>query len=230
MSAAPFLILVVGAALAGAVVYLQYQRDQQRRAELAAFAASKGWAFDPVDRVGLAARWVDPPFGIGHSRRVSNVLSGTERGREMLAFDYRYKVTTSNGKSTSTQTYTYGVCVLALPAYLPPLEVGPENLLTRFGGALGFADIELESEDFNRAYRVRGAAKLAHDVLSPRTMELLLHRGCTSWRIAGPDILGWDDGRQSPAEILERLSTLSAVVDGIPSFVWTDYGPDAATG
>ena len=34
------------------------------------------------------------------------------------------------------------------------LQVTPENLLTRLGNALGLGDIELESEDFNRRFRV----------------------------------------------------------------------------
>ena len=218
------LLALLAVAAAGGVAFWTYQQDQKRRAALAAFAAAKGWDFEPLDRRGLAERWSDPPFGIGHSRRVVNVMSGVVGGRPMLAFDYRYKVTTDTGKTRSTRTYTYGVCVLELPTYLPPLEVGPESVLTRFGNALGMDDIELESEDFNRAFRVRGAPKFAHDVLAPRTMETLLRSECRSWRITGREILAWDDGKHGPVEILSRLSTLEAVIDGIPDFVWKDHG------
>jgi hypothetical protein len=219
-------LVVLAIAAAVAIGWFAYQQEQKRRAALAAFAASKGWTFEPHDRHGLDDRWSDAPFGTGHSRRASNVMSGSVDGRPALAFDYRYKITTSNGKSSSTRTYNYGVCVLGLPAYLPSLEVGPENVLTRFGNALGLDDIELESEDFNRAFRVRGDAKFACDVLTPRTMEALLRSGCPSWRITGTDAMAWDDGKQSPLEILARISTLTTVVDAIPSFVWKDHGLD----
>lgn len=218
------LLALLAVAAAGGVALWTYQQDQKRRSALAAFAAAKGWIFEPDDRRGLAERWSDPPFGIGHSRRASNVMSGTVDGRPMLAFDYRYKITTSTGKSRTTRTYTYGVCVLGLPTYLPPLEVGPENVLTRFGNALGLDDVDLESEDFNRAFRVRGAPRFAHDVLTPRTMERLLRSECRSWRIAGTDILAWDDGKPGPVEILSRLATIESVVESIPDFVWKDHG------
>ena len=215
------LLAVVAAAAVG---WWQWQAEQKRRAALEAFAASKGWAFAAADHSGLADRWTEPPFGIGHSRRASNVLSGIVDGRSVVAFDYRYKVTTDTGKSRSTRTYSYGVCVVALPTYLPRLEVTPESMLTRFANVIGVDDIELESEDFNRAYRVRGAAKFAHDVLSPRTMERLLASGAPSWRISGAEIIAWDDGKQSPVEILSRLAVLDGVVDSIPAFVWKDHG------
>ncbi len=224
------LLVVVAIAAAIAIGWWAYQQEQKRRAALASFAAAKGWTFSPENRLGLDDRWSDAPFGIGHSRRASNVLSGTVNGHPMVAFDYRYKVTTSNGKTSSTRTYSYGVCVLGLPTYLPSLEVGPENVLTRFGSVLGMDDIELESEDFNRAFRVRGDAKFASDVLTPRTMEALLRSGCPSWRVTGTDVLAWDDGKQSPLEILARISTLTTVVDSIPSFVWKDHGVDPAAG
>lgn len=224
------LLLVGAAVVAGAIAWLQHQHEVARRAELAAFAASQTWTFEPEDADGIVTWWSDPPFGIGHSRRVFNVMKGVVDGYPMLTFDYRYKVTTSTGKSRSTRTYHYGVSALRLPARFPVLEVVPENVLTRFGNALGLDDVELESEEFNRTYRVRGPARFAHDVLSPRTMELLLRGACHSWRIAGPDLLGWDSGRHTPVDVLGRVATLSGIVDGVPGFVWRDHGvePDAA--
>ena len=224
------LLVLLGAAAAAVVGWWSYQQDQKRRAALAAFAAAKGWSFEPGDPHGLADRWPEPPFGIGHSRRASNVMTGVVDGRAMFAFDYRYKVTTSTGKSQSTRTYHHGVCVLALPAYLPSLEVGPENVLTRFGNSLGLDDIELESEDFNRTFRVRGAPRFAHDVLTPRTMEALLRSGCPSWRIAGAEVMAWDDGKNEPLRVLASLAALEQVVEGIPDFVWKDHGAVPPTG
>jgi hypothetical protein len=125
------------------------------------------------------------------------------------------------------------VCALGLPVPVPDLSVAPESLLSRVGEAFGFSDIHLESEDFNRRFRVHASdSKFAYDVLSPRTMELLLARPAERWRIEGDTILCWDNGRTEPVGMLDRLSLLSDVVDGIPDYVWRDRGatPDAATG
>jgi hypothetical protein len=92
------------------------------------------------------------------------------------------------------------------------------------GHALGLDDIDLESEDFNRKFRVHANdRKFASDVLTPRTMQALLARPETSWRISGTDILGWSDGRMTPLLVTTSVSTLELVLDGIPSFVWKDH-------
>jgi hypothetical protein len=88
---------------------------------------------------------------------------------------------------------------------------------------LGMQDIELESEDFNRRFRVRcDDAKLAYDVLPPRTMEALLARPALHVRLYGADDLLWESGPHRPSELLARLDTLSALLDGVPSYVWND--------
>jgi len=113
---------------------------------------------------------------------------------------------------------------LQLAAFLPTLQVTPENVLTRIGHSLGLDDIDLESEDFNRRFRVHASdRKFASDVLTPRTMQSMLARPAVSWRIAGTDILTWVDGRMTPLAVTKALSTLELVVDGIPSFVWKDH-------
>jgi hypothetical protein len=95
---------------------------------------------------------------------------------------------------------------------------------------LGLSDVELESEDFNRRFRVHASdPKFASDVLTPRTMQALLAQDCVSWRIRGTDILGWYGGKMEPAGVQAAVATLQTVVDGIPSFVWHDHGLGSTT-
>ena len=105
--------------------------------------------------------------------RRQNVLTGVYRGRGMVAFDYSYETHSTDSQGhRSTSTHRYAVCSLGLPAPVGTVEIVPEGLLGRLGTALGMPDVELESEDFNRA--LPGAArdpKLAYDLLPPRTME-----------------------------------------------------------
>jgi Protein of unknown function (DUF3137) len=216
------LIVVVGVALAY-FGYRSWQQEQKRRELLMMWATNSGFSFAAEDD-GWCDRWHASPFGEGDHRRARNVITGMHKERAFVAFDYSYETHSSNGKGgQTTTTHRYVVTSLQLPGYLPQLQVTPENVMTRLGNALGLDDIELESEDFNRRFRVHAQdRKFACDVLSPRTMQMLLSRPASSWRIDGSDILAWQDGRLSPALCLATTSQLQDIVDGIPSFVWHD--------
>jgi hypothetical protein len=224
------LVIIVVAVVGGTILYLQWQREQKRRSLLVEWAAANNWTFAAADDQ-WCDRWQGTPFGEGDHRRARNVLTGEWKGRTFVSFDYSYQTHSSNGKGgQNTQTHHVAVSAVRLPTYLPRLQVTPENLLTRLGNAVGLTDIELESEDFNRAFRVHANdAKFACDVLAPRTMQMLLSRPRFSWRIEGADIMCWQDGEQHPAEVTARVATVLDVVTAIPSFVWHDNGYDAGS-
>jgi hypothetical protein len=117
---------------------------------------------------------------------------------------------------------------MRLPCGMPGLHVGKENILTRIGSAVGFADIEFESEDFNRAFRVKcDDAKFASDVLHPRAMEMLLQHGRgAEWRFEDADMLSWRSGRIDIPDVLQRVDLMCRVLQSIPIFVWKDRGYD----
>lgn len=215
--------LAVVAALVGG-----YLVNRKRRERIMTFCVARGWRYVDEDP-SLADRWQGAPFGRGDSRRARNVVSGTENSRSFIAFDYSYQThsTDSQGRRTTT-THRYAVYAIALPAFLPMLEVAPEGVFSRLAGAVGLTtDVDLESEDFNRAFKVRANdRKFATDVLSPRTMEYLLTAPAAAWRIQGSDMLRWVDGRMDPADVVVATSVLDRVADGIPAFVWKDHGYD----
>jgi hypothetical protein len=221
----PLPLLLVAVVVGGVlyVAYLSYKKNKAREELLFTWATNSGFTYAHEDD-SWCSRWNATPFGEGDHRRARNVVTGTYKNHPFVAFDYSYQTHSTNSNGTrNTTTHHYVVTSLQLPAYLPQLQVTPENLLTRFGNALGLDDIELESEDFNRTFRVHaGDRKFACDVLSPRTMQMLLSRPAMSWRINGPDILAWQDGQLTPAMCVATTSQLQDVVDGIPSFVWHD--------
>ncbi len=226
-------VLVVGAAVvAVAVAAYAWWADQRRRELLMAFCRSKGWAF-ALEDPSLVDRWSGTPFGVGQRRRARQVVSGTDRRRPLVAFDYSY-VTSSSDTSgrRSEQTHHFAVVVLALPTWLPRLQLTPENLLTRAASAIGLdPDIDLESEDFNRRYRVTSRQpKFASDVLTPRTMQALLAQPAGAMRVDGNALVGWESGRLEPVRLLARLTLLHTLLDGIPPFVWKDHGYDPGVG
>jgi hypothetical protein len=215
------LAIVVGVGL----FYFNYQAAKKRREKFAAFAAQYGWSYTPADN-SLAHQWAGTPFGNGDNRRVRNVLSGAYNGQPMVAFDYSYQTHSRNGKGQRrTTTHHFGVVVMKLQAPLPHLEVRHEGI---FGGAvanaLGFRDLQFESDQFNRAFRVKADdERFGHAVITPRMMEMLLARGEIGWRIEGDSLVGWGKGAHRPEEILSRLGLLEQVVVNVPPYVWRDY-------
>ncbi len=221
-----FLFFAVIAGIVIAIAVIAHKRNQERIASLVGLARSCQWAFYPADPYGLPRRWGGTPFDEGYDRAATNVLIGEVRGHPMVAFDYEYKTDTrdSDGDRRTT-THCFSVVALGMPCALPELQVGPEGLFARLGTALGMQDIELESEDFNRRYRVRcPVPKLATDVLTPRTMEALLASERIQFRFAGTDAVSWEDGKLEPAAVMYRSEVLARVVEGVPAFVWRDYG------
>jgi len=221
-------LVALACAGVGVLAYLSHRRTVARRETLFMFAVSRGWDFTVADS-SLAGRWAGTPFGQGEKRRVTNVIRGTSEGRTLTAFDYEFVTTSSSNGGRDSSTQRFAVVVLGMPAYLPTLEVVPETVADRVASAVGVArDIDLESEDFNRKFRVAAAnPKLASDVLTPRTMDLLIARPALAFRTQGSDIVSWAPGTIDPVEVLMRASTLDAVLGGVPGFVWRDHGATA---
>lgn len=227
------LLVVGGLALIAVIAYTLY-REQKRLNALRQFCASKGWQFVNRDNA-YAVRWRCFPFFQGRNRQARAVITGSygsgDHVRPFVAFDYSYVTDdnshTGSSSTSSSTTHRYAICAIELPTYLPALEVTPENVLTRIGNAITGNAIQLESEDFNRRFKVTCPdAKFASDCLPPRSMEALLAHTGLHFRFEGRDLLCWETGETTTLKLLERLATLSAFVDGIPSFVWHDYQPD----
>jgi hypothetical protein len=219
----PFLVLMA-VPIVAYLAYRSWKQDQKRREQLMVWCASSGYTFTVEDHRWVD-RWSGEPFGQGDHRQARNVVTGRIGDQAFAAFDYSYEThsTDSKGNRTTT-THRYVVASLQLTTALPRLQVTPEGLFGRIGNALGLDDIELESEDFNRRFRVHSDnRKFACDVLSPRTMEALLARPEMSWRTEGVDILAWQTGRLTPVVLMSLTSGLRTVIAGIPSFVWKDH-------
>ena len=89
---------------------------------------------------------------------------------------------------------------------MPPLSVDPENFLDRFVGRLSGNDIDMESEEFNRAFTVSCPdRKFASDVLHPQLMEFLLAAPAARLAVrAGLDAGGDARGKRAPSRSMPR--------------------------
>lgn len=220
------LLLVIPLLLVPVLLGLRWYSIVRREQATRAWAARTGWTYVGSD-VSLTRRWRGTPFATGKARRASEVVTGTYAGKAATSFAYRY--TTDRGEES--QTSTFHVVTLALPAFLPDLQLTPDGLGARLVRALGGQDLTFESEDFNRAWRVEASdPAVAHAVLHPRLMERLLQpdaRGLCV-RIEGTDILCWAGGSPDLDQVARRLGVLNAIVTSVPRHVWLDHGYDPA--
>ncbi len=217
LSVLPWVILPV---VAVATIWFQLRRSKR----IKAWAAASGWTYVGRDH-SLVDRWQGEPFGKGDSRATSDVLVGRWAGRPAVSFTYSFRTGTDDHETTST----YHVIALPLPAYLPTLELTPEGFGTRLASMLGRQDIQFESEEFNRAWRVESPdPKFAHDVVHPRLMERLMRADARGvcLRISGTDVLTWTEGDTDLERIAGRLGLMTAVIDSVPRYVWQDHGYD----
>ncbi len=214
-------IVIIVLAVAGIAAYWNHKRTQA----LAAFAAAQGWTYVDEAR-GFVNRWSGDPFGDGDHRRTDNAIRGLYDGLEMIAFEYSYQTqsTDSDGKR-STTTHRYSVVALLTQTALPGLGISPEGGISRMFGRLFNTDIQLESEEFNRAFTVTSDdRKFASAVLHPRTMQALLAYREVDWDIRDGDFVSVDSGNLDPAEIARRCDAMLITARGIPDFVWNDHG------
>jgi hypothetical protein len=209
-----FLGLVV---VVGVIGYLQAKK---RREEMAAYAASRGWRYEAEQRQ-LVDRFDGPPFGIGDSRQAGNAVYGQHDGRDFVSFDYQYETTSGSGKDRRTTTHSFSIVALSMGVSLPSLRVDPENFLERMVGRVTNSDIELELEDFNRAFTVSCPdRKFASDVLHPQMMEFLLQHRDVGWRFERDSMLMVSGSKRSVGEIDATLAVMDQISDRVPDFVW----------
>jgi hypothetical protein len=220
VAAGVVLIFAAFLAIAVAVVVFSYLAAKKRREEMATYAVAHGWRFE-AEQPLLVERFAGPPFGLGFGRRAFNVLYGSHEGRDLVSFDYEYKTQSTNGKQTTTTVHRFSVLALSMGISMPPLSVDPENFLDRFVGRLTGNDIDLESEDFNRAFTVSCPdRKFASDVLHPQMMEYLLQHRQVGWRFEQDSMLTVTQGQRTPAQIDATIEVMDDITDLVPEFVW----------
>ncbi|AUS79362.1 hypothetical protein C1701_14440 [Actinoalloteichus sp. AHMU CJ021] len=219
-------LVAVGSAIAAIV---QRRRDRRLAAELSAWAAQHGWVYQPDDQ-----RWVGrfqgPPFNRGFGRAARHVLVGRHRGWRVAAFQYVYKEKRGSGKNRRTVTITNLVACASAERRIPwpSLQIGREHFGHRLLNLFGGHDLRLESEDFNRTFRINTVDdKFAYDVLHPRTMEWMLADARAvrfPLRFENVDLVTWESGTLDLPRATSMLDYLVDFLERVPQFVWNDGG------
>ncbi len=159
-SLAPILIVVAVLALIGGLVVYSQKMEQKRTEELLAVCHVMGFQFEAAGDVEQVKTLGDLPlFSHGHSKKVSNVMSGRAGGREVKLFDYRY--TTGSGKNSHTWHQTVALYPQAGEG-LPQFLLAPENVFHKIGAVFGYQDIDFDSSpEFSSHYLLRGPDEMA---------------------------------------------------------------------
>lgn len=223
------LVLLLALVVAAAVAVAGRRAQQRRSEQLLLLTTARGWGYARRDDSLLGLLRADFPLfraGTGGRRCENVVYATTPAGAPCTMFDYRYQVRgRSGGKATTSRTVRHAVAFTRLPAWLPELRVAPETLASRVASAVGFRDVEVESDEFNRRFRVTAASRShAFDVLHPRCIEFLLGQRYQTWEIAGDRLVVTARGRWEEGDHDRVLAAVEEFVALVPGYVWSRRG------
>lgn len=179
----PYVLLAVFMAM-GLASIAAWRNHAKRLAELPQVARAAGLSFsegDPFD----SARVPFQMFRLGDGREVTNTMWGNAPdGAPVRVFDYSYYVESQNHRTMMSvepieepsRRYRHFTCALTeVPAVWPHLVISPEEGVTKWLGSLDTADIEFESGEFNRTFRVTCEdVRFAQTFIDAQMIEFLL--------------------------------------------------------
>jgi hypothetical protein len=174
-------------------------------------AEAEGWTYRRHDR-SRTESLLRPP--LDPRADAYDVVFGKVDGVEFTAFSYGVRL--GPGRPP-----VYRVVAVRLPGELPPIAVGPERLIRPVSGILGLPNVEIESEAFNRSFKVLSRdRRLAVALLTPRTVEQMLTSEPFAWRIDGDLLVSWDESLVEPESLPGRIRQVTAIVRHAPAFLW----------
>lgn len=159
-SVLPFVIILAAVGLVGTLFALNAKQERERTEQLGQLALTMGFTFEPALDLEVLKGFGDlPVYGHGHSKKVSNVMTGQAGERDVKLFDYRY--TTGSGKNSHTWNQSVALFPRAGEG-LPDLLLAPENIFHKIGAVFGYQDIDFDtSPDFSSHYLLRGPDETA---------------------------------------------------------------------
>ena len=216
-----------------AIAVLAWQADQRaqaaRRHALDALARERGWAFSVEDPY----RCSNLPFDLferGDGSGSENVIAGRLADSTVVkAFDHWYYDVVSNGKTTRREYHRFSCVVIESANQFPWLAVRPESGWAPLRDLVGFRDLQLESDEFNRAFAVRtDDARFAVAVLDARLQSWLLQpaRSAVWFELRGPLALVIAE-RLDPPLVGGLIDRAVDIRSRIPAVVTELYPPDA---
>lgn len=227
------LIALAVVAVFGLVIFVvvrHFKQAKKRREDLALWALERGFDYSQQDPHGLT-RLDFHLFTLGDGRGCENVLTGTWEGLPVRLADYWYYDDDHDSQGGSSRSYShFSIMVTTVDAALPHVRIERENVLSRLFDKLGFDDVQFESEQFNRRFRVHADDRqFAYKLVDARMMEwLLATAGGHCYEVNGQWVLV-HCGRVPPAQLTTLLHAGKGFIEKVPRLVWADYGREAGS-
>ena len=211
------LILIVISAIYGVI------RARKRLEGLFELAQRLGLNFSAAEDYGLADRYgFLKQLAQGENRYARNVLSGTYRQNQVLAFDFHYETYTQSKSGRQTHHHWFSFFILTLPAVFPDLTIRRENFLMKIAEVFGYQDIEFESAEFSKTFNVRSRdKKFAYDVCNAKMMEYLLANRDLSVEIENQVLALAFDTCLSVEQVEANLQRLVEIRSRLPEYLFT---------
>ena len=212
-SVLPFVIILAAVGLVGTLFALNAKQERERTEQLGQLALTMGFTFEPALDLEVLKGFGDlPVYGHGHSKKVSNVMTGQAGERDVKLFDYRY--TTGSGKNSHTWNQSVALFPRAGEG-LPDLLLAPENIFHKIGAVFGYQDIDFDtSPDFSSHYLLRGPDETAiRSVFSADALTFFAaQRGWHVEIAAGNLGIYRADKRCKPEEVRSFLEEVQSVL------------------
>ncbi|MEU5690291.1 hypothetical protein [Actinosynnema sp. NPDC020468] len=183
------------------ILLMSSDRDQRRRAELAAFAAERGW------RAGSAGRWRErlPTGDAGNQVKLQ--YDGTWRGLPVSVAEYRFF---QDDPEEGRITHHLAVFVVHLAGAHPRITVRAKGVLSRRRSG----DHVVGDERFDRHFLVRtDSPELAARVLTPALVDAHVRGEVPPWSLAGGHLVAHWPGRVRVEAVPDRLDALLTVAE-----------------
>jgi hypothetical protein len=205
-------------------------REKARSDTLRQKARDLGLDFAPKRDVALARKYQfldhfeKVPGGSGRS--CINVITGVFETYPVTLFDYHY-VTRENYTwwwAPSWETHRYlSLSIVNMDSNFPQLTIAEEGFFSKIAQAIGFDDIDFESHEFSRRYKVKSQSKkFAYDFCNARMMDYLLDQPIMPIEVENHALaLGFDDSHEAGV-LVSRLRHVVKLRSLIPDYVFDE--------
>jgi hypothetical protein len=116
--------------------------------------------------------------------------------------------------------------LISTGAAWPQLTLAPEGFFERVMDVIGGADIQFESEEFNREWEVRSSdPRFASAMIDPEMMLFLMEKAQGARiEVHGSWIL-FSGERRDPESLPQSIASAEAFREGVSPVVWSLYPP-----
>jgi hypothetical protein len=221
----PILMFVGFIVLACVLGYLGHLQAKKRREGFQLIAQELGFRYSPDKDHSFANCYSFlEHMDDGHNRYAFNILSGEVNNQRAHIFDYHYETYSRDNKGRrTTHNHVVSIFVLAMPEGFPELNIEPEGFFSKIGQALGFDDIDFESVEFSKRYKVKSQdKKFAYDFCNAQMIDYLQQQQQNLIiEVDGNTLALTFKGKLDVAQIRPNFDRLLTIRSLIPNYLFT---------